>query len=90
MPFTFLPGLGINENMFWMVREKKIGIYLYFVANDTSFLYIALSAGKHVLLKDTVSTPRAEFEEQMEYAKKANKFIQFSTMVRKMLPNKII
>ena len=40
----------------------------------------ALKARKHVLLRDPVSTPFAEFQEQLDYAKRYGKFIQFSTM----------
>ena len=40
----------------------------------------ALKAGKHVMLRDPVSTPLSEFEEQLKYSKKYGKFVQFSTM----------
>jgi hypothetical protein len=40
----------------------------------------ALKAGKHVMLRDPVSTPLLEFQEQLKCAKKYGKFVQFSTM----------
>ena len=47
---------------------------------ERHYVLKALKAGKHVLLKDPLSTSFDEFSEQLVYAKQYQKFIQFSTM----------
>jgi hypothetical protein len=44
------------------------------------YVLSALEAGKHVLLRDPRSTSLVEFTEQLDYAKRFGKFVQFSTM----------
>ena len=46
----------------------------------TQYTIPALESGRHVLLNDPESTSVGDFLAQLEAAKKANKFIQFSTM----------
>lgn len=48
--------------------------------HEREYVLAALKAGKHVLLKDPLSTSLHEFTEQLEFAKRYQKFIQFSTM----------
>ena len=50
-----------------------------FVRSERKYILKALKAGKHVLLKDPLSTSFDEFTEQLAYAKKYQKFVQFST-----------
>mmetsp|Transcript_5919 Transcript_5919/g.17752 ORF Transcript_5919/g.17752 Transcript_5919/m.17752 type:complete len:346 (+) Transcript_5919:83-1120(+) len=65
-----------------MLQRPDIhGIYVVVPpGSEQTYILKALDAKKHVLVKDTVSTYLGEFMEQMEHAKKSDKFIQFSTM----------
>lgn len=48
--------------------------------SQRSYGIAILKAGKHVLLKDPVSTSFDSFRDQLDCARKVGKFIQFSTM----------
>ena len=50
----------------------------YNISQD--FILPALDAGKHVLVKDRVSTSMNEYIQQLQYASKRERFIQFVTM----------
>jgi hypothetical protein len=62
-------------------RDSVDAVYLYVPPDiQCRFTLDALQAGKHVLVKDVVSTPSKDFREQLDYAQAAGRFIQFSTM----------
>lgn len=64
-----------------LTRDTVDAIYLFVPAElQRHYVLAALQAGKHVLLKDVVSTPGKDFREQLDCAKVAGKFVQFSTM----------
>jgi Oxidoreductase family, NAD-binding Rossmann fold len=61
--------------------EQVDAVYIFVPAHlQQSYVLQALQAGKHVLLKDIVSTPSKDYREQLDCAKAVGKFIQFSTM----------
>jgi hypothetical protein len=49
------------------------------VESQRKYVLAALDSGKHVLLRDHVSTSLDQFIEQLEHAVRLNKFVQFST-----------
>lgn len=62
-------------------RDSVDAVYIFVPADlQRKYVLAALQAGKHVLLKDLVSTPSKDYREQLEFAKASGKFIQFSTM----------
>lgn len=64
-----------------LARDSVDAVYIFVPAElQRHYVLAALQAGKHVLLKDLVSTPSDDYREQLEYARTAGKFIQFSTM----------
>jgi Oxidoreductase family, NAD-binding Rossmann fold len=61
--------------------EQVDAVYIFVPAHlQQAYVLQALQAGKHVLLKDIVSTPSKDYREQLDCAKAVGKFIQFSTM----------
>jgi hypothetical protein len=71
-----------EEGFYKVLQNTSVhAVYIFVPAHlQQQYVLEALQAGKHVLLKDIVSTPSKDYSHQLDCAKAVNKFIQFSTM----------
>jgi hypothetical protein len=71
-----------EEGFYNVLQNASVhAVYIFVPAQlQQQYVLAALRAGKHVLLKDIVSTPSKDYSDQLDCAKSMNKFIQFSTM----------
>jgi hypothetical protein len=71
--------MGFGTNLSGRFPNKLFCILLVYRL-ESKYVLSALEAGKHVLLRDPRSTSLVEFTEQLDYATRFGKFVQFSTM----------
>jgi predicted dehydrogenase len=72
-----------GDTGFQEILQSKVLDAVYVIVpteSQRNYGIAVLQAGKHVLLKDPVSTSFDSFRDQLESARRVGKFIQFSTM----------
>jgi predicted dehydrogenase len=74
--------LKYGDEGFQELLKSNVDAVYVIVPTEAQKIYgiAVLEAGKHVLLKDPVSTSFDSFRDQLDCARKVGKFVQFSTM----------